>query len=107
MQKPKTLIRRYPQTPRPGRTIGLELNDKEGINQALTVGYYLIAHGDKLGLLLRKCFYRYIQKAYQVLEGCLELRSDVWNSMLGHRISVGTFQNVYWFRIRENVSMEI
>src|SRR5438045_108703 len=99
MQKPKTLIRRYPQTPRPGRTIGLELNDKEGINQALTVGYYLIAHGDKLGLLLRKCFTGISKKHIRYWKADLELRSDVWNSMLGHRISVGTFQNVYWFRI--------
>jgi hypothetical protein len=51
----EALIRRHPHTPTPRRSVTLELDDEEWIHQVLTVGYRGLSHGDKLGLLLRKC----------------------------------------------------
>jgi hypothetical protein len=86
----KILISCHLQTPSPGRTIGLELDNKEEIYQVLTIGNHLILHRVKLGLLrLHKCFIMVISiKNIRHRSTDFEVRSDIWNSMFGHWQSV-------------------
>lgn len=79
-----------PTTGIPGRSVTLELDDKEWIYQVLTVGYYLSPYGDKLGLLLGKCNITVITvKHIRHRATDFEFRSDLWNSTFDHRKSVG------------------